>query len=517
MNSTISPAPSGLQSGSEPHSFRPPPQGKRAGVGFTGKTKRDFRGAVWSRIYNALWYPALPFALVAVGGDAQSRRERLGGVAPEANSIAHGKLRVWLHAASVGEVEGARPVVQSLARVRPDLDFVITTMTPAGRDAARRRLNGICQLAPFDHVASVRSFLARVRPVLVIITETELWPNFFLQSAAAGARIALINGRISTRSMSRYRLISPLLARALGSASAVLAQTSEDAERFCFLGAAPGRIAVTGNAKYEADGDSPPLRPPLAAFAEGRPIVLAGSTGPGEEQIVLTAYRELAERFPSLALILAPRHLQRIVEVETAVRAAGLAYTRASDLDSPGGSSASVAEITHGSATHLRTGENPIAPPDQGEVRWGLSGEQRFKRDERIFAAEAAARYPRVLLLDTMGELRALYQCATVAFVGGSLLPGRGGQSLAEPANASVPVLFGPYYENHRKLGDALIANGGRCIVRDVTQLADATAKWLTDESARSAAGQRARAVMDELAGSTATIVRYLCALLPIQ
>jgi len=460
--------------------------------------------------------------LVAVGGDAQSRRERLGGVAPEANSIAHGKLRVWLHAASVGEVEGARPVVQSLARVRPDLDFVITTMTPAGRDAARRRLNGICQLAPFDHVASVRSFLARVRPVLVIITETELWPNFFLQSAAAGARIALINGRISTRSMSRYRLISPLLARALGSASAVLAQTSEDAERFCFLGAAPGRIAVTGNAKYEADGDSPPLRPPLAAFAEGRPIVLAGSTGPGEEQIVLTAYRELAERFPSLALILAPRHLQRIVEVETAVRAAGLAYTRASDLDSPGGSSASVAEITHGSATHLRTGENPIPPPDQGEDRWGLSGPGRFRNDASIFQEEASVQqtsacHPPVLLLDTMGELRALYQCATVAFVGGSLLPGRGGQSLAEPANASVPVLFGPYYENHRKLGDALIAAGGGCIVHDVTQLADATAKWLTDEASRSTAGQRARAVMDELAGSTATIVRYLCALLPIQ
>jgi 3-deoxy-D-manno-octulosonic-acid transferase len=114
-----------------------------------------------------------------------------------------------------------------------------------------------------------------------------------------------------------------------------------------------------------------------------------------------------------------------------------------------------------------------------------------------------------------MGELRALYQRATVAFVGGSLMPGRGGQSLAEPANASVPVLFGPFYENHRQLGDALIAAGAGRVVRDATQLADACAKWLTDEAARNAAGQRAHSVMEQLAGSTATTVRYLCALLP--
>jgi 3-deoxy-D-manno-octulosonic-acid transferase len=460
----------------------------------------DLRGAIWSRIYNILWYPALPFALVAAGGDAQSRRERLGGVAPEVDNNSNGKLRVWLHAASVGEIEGVRPVVRSLARARPDLEFVVTTMTPAGRDAARRRLNRICQLAPLDHVVAVHAFVADVRPVLVIITETELWPNFFLQSAAAGARIALINGRLSTRSMSRYRLIRPLLAHALKSASMVLTQTTEDAERFCTLGAAPERVAVTGNAKYEVDGDSPPLRSALAAFAEGRPILIAGSTGPGEEQIVLTAYRDLAQRFPSLALVLAPRHLQRIDEVERGVRATGLAYTRASDLNSPAAPDAGPGEIGHGSLSHLCTGESPIPPPDQGEARWGLSGTRR---------------HPQVLLLDTMGELRALYHHATVAFVGGSLMPGRGGQSLAEPASASVPVLFGPYYENHRQVGDALIEAGAGHVVYDATQLADASAKWLTDEAARSAAGQRARAVIEQLAGATAITVRYLCALLP--
>ena len=478
MNSPISTVRPFLQSGSEPSPPFAGPQGKTARAGLTAHSaERDLRGAIWSWIYNSLWYPALPFVLIVTGGDKQSRRERLGGVAPEADRIDDGKLRVWLHAASVGEIEGARPVIQNLARIRPDLKFVITTMTPAGRDAARRRLNGICQLAPYDHAAAVRAFVARIRPVLVIITETELWPNFFLQSAAASAKIALINARLSTRSMSRYRLIRPLLARALRSVSAVLAQTIEDADRFCWLGAAPERVAITGNAKYEVHGDMPPLRPTLASFARGRPILIAGSTGPGEEQIVLTAYRNLVKQFPSLALVLAPRHLQRIDEVERVLHGAGLAYIRASESNHPAATSA-------------------------------IAG-------EKAAVEHPAACYRKVLLLDTMGELGAFYQRATIAFIGGSLMPGRGGQSLAEPANASVPVLFGPYYENHRQLGDSLVAAEAGRVVRDAAQLAEASATWLADERVRSAAGQRARSVMDQLAGSTATTVSYLCALLP--
>jgi 3-deoxy-D-manno-octulosonic-acid transferase len=443
-----------------------------------GKATSDFPGALWSRIYSTLWYPALPFALIAAGGAVQNLRERSGRSPAAMDKIGDGRLRVWLHAASVGEIEGVRPVVRRLAQLRPDLDFVITTMTPTGRDAARRHLKGICQLAPFDHAPAVRAFLSHVRPVLVIITETELWPNFFLQSAAAGAGVVLVNARISSRSMSRYRLIRPLIARALRTAAAVLAQTALDAERFCQLGAAPERVAVTGNAKYDVLGDSPsPLRPELASFAEGRPIFIAGSTAPGEEQIVLAAYRALIEQFPSLALVLAPRHLRRIDEVGKVLRTEGLAYARASELNSP--------TVFSG------------ARPDTACTR------------------QAAAISPQILLLDTMGELRALYRHATIAFVGGSLMPGRGGQSLAEPANEAVPVLFGPYYENHRLLGGALIAAGAGSIVSDAAQMVDASVKWLGDAAARNAAGQRARSVMEQLAGSTAATVSYLCALLP--
>jgi 3-deoxy-D-manno-octulosonic-acid transferase len=442
-----------------------------------GKAGSDLLGAIWSRTYSTLWYPALPFALFAAGRGAQNRRQRLGGAPAEADMRSDGKLRVWLHAASVGEIEGVRPVVQHLGQIRPDLALVITTMTQTGRDAARRRLNGICQLAPFDHAAAVRSFIARIRPALVMITETELWPNFFLESAAVGAGIALINARLSMRSMSRYRFIRPLIARALKSANLVLAQTAADAERFCQLGAMAERVAVTGNAKYEVVGNSAPLRPALASFAGGRPILVAGSTGPGEEQIVLNSYRNLAERFPSLALVLAPRHLHRIDEVERILHAAGLSYARASESNSP--TAAPAIAVEEAAVPHETVG------------------------------------YPHVLLLDTMGELGALYQRATIAFVGGSLMPGRGGQSLAEPANASVPVLFGPYYENHRQLGDALIAADSGRVVHDAKAIVDASAKWLADEASRVAAGQRARSVMEQLGGSTSTIVRYICGLLP--
>src|SRR5262249_50370603 len=186
---------------------------------------------------------------------------------------------------------------------------------------------------------------------------------------------AIINARISKRSMSRYRLIRPLIERALRTATVVLAQTHQDAERFCSLGAASEQVVVTGNAKYDVLGDSSPLRPELASFAEGRPVLIAGSTAPGEEQIVLAAYSALLERFPSLALVLAPRHLQRIHEVRRALRSAGLAYTRASETNSFG------------------TGV------------------------EKTSVGQAASTRPQILLLDTMGELGALYQRATIAFV----------------------------------------------------------------------------------------------------
>ncbi|HZO81043.1 MAG TPA: glycosyltransferase N-terminal domain-containing protein [Candidatus Binataceae bacterium] len=417
------------------------------------------------RLYNAMWYPALPFALALSGarGDAEARRARLG-LACSANGAAPGAPRIWAHAASVGEVGALRAVLAALLDELPQASAVVTTMTAAGRDAARRSIPAARAhlLAPLDCRRALEPFLAAVRPTLVLIAETELWPNYFVESHAAGARIAIVNGRVSERALARYRYVRPLLAAALAYADLVLAQSEEDACRFRTLGAAADRIRVTGNTKLDLPSLTPPaLRPALAAFAYGRPLVVAGSTAPGEDQIAVDAYLELRARFPTLALAIAPRHLERTSEVERIVARAGLSYVKASALK----------------------GADTINTPS-------------------------------ALVLDTMGELRALYALAAVAFVGGSLVRGRGGQSPVEPAAAAVPVMLGPFHDNQRAIADALLKAQAAAVVRDAAEFARVAAAWLGDEAARRAAGDRARAAVERMGGGLCATLAHLRPLL---
>ena len=418
-------------------------------------------------LYNALWYPALPVALALSGGarDAGTRRARMGlawagdGAAPSAEP------RIWAHAASVGEVGALRAVVTALLRERPGATLVVTTMTAAGRDAARRSLPGARAhlLAPLDCRRALRPFLDALRPALVLIAETELWPNYFIESHRAGARVAIVNGRISERALARYRYVRPLLREALTSAELILAQTDDDARRFLTLGAAPSRVIVTGNTKFDLESlNAAPLRPELEAFAPGCPILVAGSTAPGEEQVVIDAWRELRIRFSQLALVFAPRHLERVPEVEGLLRAAQLEYSKAS---APNAASAGTSHV---------------------------------------------------LLLDTMGDLRAMYGRGAAAFVGGSLMPGRGGQSLAEPAAAGVPVLFGPFHENQRAIASALLEARAGAVVRDAAELARAVTAFLGDEAERLTAGRRARAVVERMAGGVAATLMRLRPLISV-
>ena len=368
-------------------------------------------------LYQALWYPALPFALIAsAGSDRQAWCERLGRGAITDSPGAGPRL--WIHAASVGEIEAVRPVAVALAREFPAISLVVTAMTAAGREAARRRVPNLllAQLAPLDWRLAVRSFLHRSRPELLLIAETELWPNYFIEAARAGVKVAVINGRVSARSARRYSKIRGLIGPALACADLILAQTTDDAERYRELGAAPAKVIITGNTKFDLGESPPPLRAELANFAADAPSFIAGSTAPGEERVVIAAYQQLLLRWPKLALILAPRHRDRTGEIAALLKAAHLPFVQASQLTG--------AEM-----------------PSQ------------------------ASPHPLVLLLDTMGELRALYQRATIAFIGGSLEPGRGGQNPAEAAACRVPVMFGPYHENQRESAQALLeAGGGRMV-----------------------------------------------------
>jgi 3-deoxy-D-manno-octulosonic-acid transferase len=414
-------------------------------------------------VYNALWYPALPIAMLASGArQPLDQRERRGLVAMPPG----GHPRIWMHASSVGEVEGLRPIASGIKREFPDATIFVTTMTPAGRKAARARIPeaAACALAPFDSPSAVRSFLEGAKPTLLMVVETELWPNFFLEARRCGAKIAIVNGRISERSAARYAMLRSLFGAAIACPDLILAQTEADAGRYRALGAAQDRVVVSGNTKFDLDSTAArdELRKALADFAHGRPILIAGSTGPGEEAAVAAAYVELRSRIPNLALIVAPRHLERAGEAAGAIKAAGLEAVAASNMTA-------------------------------GEAR----------------AAD-------VLLLDTMGELRALYNRGAIAFVGGSLFEGRGGQSPIEAAAAAVPVLIGPHHENQSEVVQAMIRAGGAKVVNDTRAIVEACGSWLSDEDSRRAAGAGARATLAELngaAGRTLMLLRPLISL----
>jgi 3-deoxy-D-manno-octulosonic-acid transferase len=254
-------------------------------------------------LYNALWYPVLPFALLATGATKVDARERLGRT--RADAFDANSFRLWIHAASVGEIEAVRSIATGLQRDIPGIGLVVTAMTSGGRQAARRRLPAAAHhlLAPLDCPATVRAFLRNFRPNLVLIAETELWPNFFREAARAKAKIAIVNGRLSERSMRRYRLARSLFASALALADLILVQTAEDAARYVSLGAPRELIRITGNTKFDVEVVPANLRPALQNFARECPILVAGSTAPGEERMVLTAYAHLVERFPWLALV----------------------------------------------------------------------------------------------------------------------------------------------------------------------------------------------------------------------
>ena len=402
-----------------------------------------------SAAYNLLWYPAVPIALVAAPPfGLHELRERFGrGEFPDSA----GAPRIWIHAASVGEVEAIRAVANGLIEAYPGAVLVITTMTRAGRDAARRRIPGAAawMLAPLDMPLAVRSFLRRLRPELVLVTETEIWPNYFIESSRFGARVAIVNGRMSERSHRRYMFARSLIKKALSKTSLIMVQSRVDARRYSSFDI-PSNILVTGNTKIEekpADSQEP-LRAELAAFAPGRPILIAGSTAPGEEAVVAGAYKELSKKFPRLAMVIAPRHLDRVAEVEKVLQGNSLDYVKASAL-------------------------GPDAMPGDAAV----------------------------MLLDTMGELRLLYRRAAIAFVGGTLAPGRGGQSPLEPAMLGVPVLLGPYHENQQEIASKLIAADGALIVKNARDLTQAVTRWLEDEPARARAGQMARHALLRSAG----------------
>lgn len=343
---------------------------------------------------------------------------------------------VWVHAVSMGEVNAAAPLVDALLAEAPDRRVLVTTITPTGSARVRALWGNRVEhvYLAYDLSGAVHRFLAHFRPRIALILETELWPNLLFCCRDAGIPTYIVNARLSERSLRGYRVLRPLLSRALRTLRKVAAQSEGDGARFAALGAVAGDIVVTGNLKYDMAVDIDVLVQRGQAFRErigGRPVWIAASTHPEEEAAVLAMHRRLRARWPELLLLWAPRHPERFRPVVQQCVDAGWRV-----------------------ATRTLT-------------QWPDA-------DDAVF------------VIDTLGELQAFYACADVAFVGGSL-QAIGGHNLLEPASVGTAVVSGPHLHNFVDIARQLRQAGALCVGEDADGVADGIERLLADPSARRA------------------------------
>lgn len=361
---------------------------------------------------------------------------------------------VWVHGASVGEIAAALRLVDALGARGETVVASTTTVTGRARvRAARPEL--LAGLAPLDHPWVVAAALRRVRPSALVLVETELWPAWIAAAADRGVPVLVASGRLSDRSFPRYRRVRRLLAPTLRRLAAVGARSAEDAERFRALGVPATRVRVTGDLKLEPDAQAPALAPTLARAFDDVPVLVAGSTHPGEEEAALAALGAAEAEGFALALVVAPRRPERFEAVAAHLQASGRRVQR-------------------------RSGPEALAPLRPGEV----------------------------LLLDSVGELDAVWSRAAVAFVGGTLAP-VGGHNLLEPLRHGRPVLFGPHTANVRDAAALLRETGAGRGVADADALARAVVATLRDAGAAERAA-RGRHALEAHRGTTARTLALL-------
>jgi len=338
-------------------------------------------------------------------------------------------------------------------------------MTRTGNETARKQIpeaDGVFFL-PLDHPLILRRALDRIRPSLLLIAETELWPNLLRSCGRKGIPIALFNGRISDTSFPRYSRLKFFFKNYLKYISLFLMQTEKDRLRIAEIGAPPARTRVTGNIKYDQTPpssceDIAPLMAKALGLRAGETIFIAGSTRPGEEEILLTIFRDLRKTVPHLMLLLAPRHLNRLEEVERIIRKEQIRWIRRTSL--------------------------PIQPSQLTERPAGM---------------------PEVILLDTLGELTKLYSLGTLVFIGGSLVP-LGGQNPLEPLFFKKCVLFGPHMSNFAEIARLLTEAKGAIQVRDREDLANQIRYLLENEVARKEVGEKGYELLQKHRGATERI-----------
>lgn len=415
-------------------------------------------------LYTALYYLLLPFIFIrllyrAIKAPDYARRwpERLGFFrGPERQRA------IWLHSVSVGETLAAAPLVRQIQQAFPEIPMVITTMTPTGSQRVRVLFGDSVfhVYVPYDLPGAIHRFLDRVQPRLVLIMETELWPNLVHGCYQKGVPLMVVNARLSERSAKGYARFPALVRDMLGKIDLIAAQTAGDGERLVRLGLPQDRLAVTGSIKFDIDVPEP--IPEQAKGLRGqwgtRPVWVAASTHQGEDELVLAAHQQLLQHYPELLLLLVPRHPERFDQVAKLCQSSGLPTVR-------------------------RSADEPV-------------GQQH-----------------RVMLIDTMGELLLFYAASDVAFVGGTLVE-QGGHNFLEPAALGVPIISGPHCFNFTEISRMLCAAGAMQMIRSGEQLAEALRPILEDTELKTRMGSAGQQVVANNRGAQQRVFEQIRALL---
>ena len=416
-------------------------------------------------IGTGLGFPVILYKLSTTARYQISLKERLGLLPQHIRSDWEPGDWVWLHAVSVGEVIAAVPIVREVKKTWPQLKVLLSTVTVTGYRTAQEKIPWADQFIffPFDYPWSVKRVIDFVQPRLFLAMETELWPNFFHYLAQKGVPSAIINGRLSPKSYKGYRRVRFFMRHVLSQIDLFGMQTEADAYRIQQLGAPPERVMVLGNVKFDratsltaiSKEELHTLRQSLSLNGQEQ-VIIAGSTHRGEEEIIVEVYGQLRLHYPSLVLIIAPRHIERAEEIEELIKRKGLRSIRRTKL----------------------LAEGSVPQKDQKPI----------------------------IILDTLGELASLYALGTLVFVGGSLVP-TGGQNLLEPAVHKKPVFFGPSVFNFEEIGRILIESGGGIQIQDGQGLANKMLELLQQPQKIEELGEKAQQVVFANQGA---VSRYL-------
>jgi 3-deoxy-D-manno-octulosonic-acid transferase len=390
-----------------------------------------------------------PYYLIRFRRYSSSLKDRFGFI-----DVPPLKHSIWVHAVSVGEVKAVQKLLEGLRKSYPGSPIILSTITPAGQKLARDS-SGLADhifYFPLDFPGAVRRTLNHLDPKLVIIAETEIWPNFLRECRRRGIEVMMVNGRISDRSFPRYRLVRHWLKRVLDDYTLLGMQSELDRERIETIGANRVKVTVFGNLKYDALTSNRRLDDALIeALSKSQPLWIAASTMPGEEEQVLGAFAQVRERHPALRLLIAPRHPERFDAVEQLVRS------------------------------------------------------QRFRCSRRTRLEREAD----VILLDSIGELASVFQYGDVVFVGGTLVP-RGGHNVLEPAVWGKPIVFGPNMQNFREISELFLNARAAVQVQDASALAATVDRLLSDRAMAAELGGAARRLVESKTGATERVLAFL-------